>query len=47
MIAGLYIVATNGMKSLPLSPWQGLGVLALWAFGAVTLGTLFLRFRDA
>jgi ABC-2 type transport system permease protein len=47
MIAGLYIVATTGVKSLPLSPWQGLGVLALWAFGAVALGALFLRFRDA
>jgi ABC-2 type transport system permease protein len=47
MIAGLYIVATNGVQSLPLSPWQGLGVLALWAFGAVALGALFLRFRDA
>ena len=45
--AGLYIVAANGVRSLPLSPWQGLGVLALWAFGAVTLGALFLRFRDA
>ena len=47
VIAGLYIVAANGVRSLPLSPWQGLGVLALWAFGAVTLGALFLRFRDA
>lgn len=47
MIAGLYIVATTGVRSLPLSPWQGLGVLALWAFGALALGALFLRFRDA
>jgi ABC-2 type transport system permease protein len=47
MIAGLYIVATTGVNSLPLSPWQGLGVLALWAFGALALGALLLRFRDA
>jgi ABC-2 type transport system permease protein len=47
MIAGLYIEATTGMKSLPLTPWQGVGVLALWAVGALLLGGLLLRFRDA
>jgi ABC-2 type transport system permease protein len=47
MIAGQYIEATSGMKSLPLTPWEGIGVLALWAFGALLLGALLLRFRDA
>lgn len=47
MTAGLYIQATVGVKSLPLTPWQGLGVLALWTAGALTLGALVIRFRDA
>jgi ABC-2 type transport system permease protein len=47
MTAGLYIQATTGLQSLPLTPWQGLGVLALWALGALVLGTLALRLRDA
>jgi len=47
MSAGLYIQATVGVRSLPLTPWQGLGVLAAWAFGALFLGALVLRFRDA
>jgi len=47
MIAGMYIEDTAGVGSLPLTPWQGLGVLALWAAGALLLGGLLLRFRDA
>jgi ABC-2 type transport system permease protein len=47
MTAGLYIQATVGVQALPLSPWQGLGVLAAWAFGALLLGALALRLRDA
>ena len=47
MTAGLYIQATVNLRSLPLTPWQGLGVLALWAAGALILGGLVLRFRDA
>jgi ABC-2 type transport system permease protein len=47
MIAGLYIQATVGVRALPLTPWQGLGVLALWAAGALILGGLVLSFRDA
>jgi ABC-2 type transport system permease protein len=47
MTAGLYIQATMGLRSLPLTPWQGLGVLALWAFGALALGAAVLRLRDA
>jgi ABC-2 type transport system permease protein len=47
MTAGLYIQATVGLHALPLTPWQGLGVLALWAAGSLILGGLVLRFRDA
>jgi ABC-2 type transport system permease protein len=47
MTAGLYIQATVNLRSLPLTPWQGLGVLALWAAGGLLVGALVLRFRDA
>jgi ABC-2 type transport system permease protein len=47
MTAGLYIQATTDLRSLPLSPWQGLGVLAAWAAGALLAGGLLLRLRDA
>jgi ABC-2 type transport system permease protein len=47
MTAGLYIQVTVGVKTLPLTPWQGLGVLAAWAFCALLLGGLLLRLRDA
>jgi ABC-2 type transport system permease protein len=47
MTAGLYIQATTNVAALPLTPWQGLGVLALWAAGALLAGGLLLRFRDA
>jgi ABC-2 type transport system permease protein len=47
MTAGLYIQATVGVRSLPLTPRQGLGVLAAWAAGALLLGGAVLRLRDA
>ncbi len=47
MSAGLSIQATAGLRSLPLAPWQGLGVLALWAAGALLIGAAALRLRDA
>ena len=47
MTAGLYIQATTNVAALPLAPWQGLGVLAAWAAGALLAGGLLLRFRDA
>ena len=47
MTAGLYIQATTNLSTLPLTPWQGLGVLAAWAAGALLAGGLLLRFRDA
>jgi ABC-2 type transport system permease protein len=34
------------VHALPLTPWQGLGVLAPWAAGALILGGLVLRLRD-
>ena len=45
--AGLAIQATIGLRSLPIGPWGGLGVLALWAAGALLVGGLLLRLRDA
>jgi len=47
MTAGLYIQATTNLRTLPLTPWQGLGVLAAWAAGALLAGGLLLRWRDA
>ena len=47
MTAGLDIQTTTNLSSLPLTPWQGLGVLAAWAAGALLLGALVLHFRDA
>jgi ABC-2 type transport system permease protein len=47
MTAGLYIQATTDLRSLPLAPWQGLGVLAAWAAGALLAGGLLLCLRDA
>jgi ABC-2 type transport system permease protein len=47
MTAGLAIQATTGLRSLPISPWAGLGVLAAWAAGALLAGGLLLRLRDA
>jgi len=47
MTAGLAIQATTGLRSLPLSPWTGLGVLAGWAAAALLTGSLLLHLRDA
>ncbi len=47
MTAGLAIQDTTGLASAPISPWAGLGVLAAWAAGALVLGGLSLRLRDA
>ena len=47
MNAGLAIQATTGLRSLPISPWAGLSVLAAWAAGAMLAGGLLLRLRDA
>jgi ABC-2 type transport system permease protein len=45
--AGLDVEATIRLQNLPLTPWEGLGVVALWAAGALLLGALALKFRDA
>lgn len=45
--AVLDVKATIGVNSLPLTPWQGLGVVALWTAGALLLGALALKSRDA
>jgi ABC-2 type transport system permease protein len=45
--AGLDAQATIGVKSLALTPSQGLGIVALWAAGALLLGALVLKLRDA
>ena len=47
LTAGLDAQATIGLNGLPLTPWQGLSVVALWAAGALVLGALVLTFRDA
>ena len=47
MTAGLAVQATTGLRSLPISPWAGLGVLAAWATGSLALGGMLLRSRDA
>jgi ABC-2 type transport system permease protein len=47
MSAGLDIQATTNLNGQPLSPWAGLGVLALWAAAALITGGLLLRLRDA
>jgi ABC-2 type transport system permease protein len=45
--AGLDAQATIGLSSLPLTPWQGLGVVALWTAGALLFGAFALKSRDA
>jgi ABC-2 type transport system permease protein len=47
MTAGLAIQATTNLRSLPIGPWAGLGVLAAWAAAALLTGGLPLRLRDA
>jgi len=47
MNAGLYVQATEALNTLPLTPWQGLGVTAAWACGALLIGGLVLRLKDA
>jgi ABC-2 type transport system permease protein len=47
MTAGLAIQATTDLRSLPIAPWAGLGVLAAWAMASLLVGGLLLRLRDA
>ena len=47
LAAGTDSMAVTGLRALPLSPGQGLGVVAAWAAGALLLGGLLLARRDA
>lgn len=47
MSAGLAVQATTGLDRLPIGPWKGLGVLAIWAAVAMIGAALVLRLRDA
>jgi ABC-2 type transport system permease protein len=46
-MAGLNIQATTGLRTLVISPWSGLGVLAVWAAATLLAGGMLLRLRDA
>ena len=45
-IAGILVLYPDSPMS-PLTPWQGLGVLAAWATAGMVAAALTLRFRDA
>ncbi|GIF78418.1 ABC transporter permease [Asanoa siamensis] len=45
--AGLSIQHTLDVAALPIGPWPGLGVLALWSAGTLLLGGGLLHLRDA
>ena len=45
--AGLSVQASVDLDSLPIGPWPGVGVTALWAAGALAAGAVALRGRDA
>ncbi|WP_433291683.1 ABC transporter permease [Actinoplanes sp. CA-030573] len=44
--AGLTVLSTVDLDSLPIGPWAGLGVAAAWAFGALAAGALIVGARD-
>jgi ABC-2 type transport system permease protein len=46
-VAGLAIQDTTGLRNLVITPWAGLGVLAIWAAAAMLAGGLVFRYRDA
>jgi ABC-2 type transport system permease protein len=47
MTAGLAVQATTSPHSQVIAPWAGLAVLTAWAAGALLIGGLLLRLRDA
>lgn len=47
MTAGLTVQVTVGLDQQPLGPWEGLGVLGVWAAAAAVAGAAALQFRDA
>jgi ABC-2 type transport system permease protein len=46
MSAGLAIQATQNLSALPIKPWAGLGVLALWSLCLFVLGGTVMKRRD-
>jgi len=46
-VAGLTIQDTTGLRGLAITPWAGLGVLAIWAAAALVAGGIALKLRDA
>lgn len=46
MSSGLLIQETLDLGNRVLTPWEGLGVLGLWAAGALLAGGAVLRLRD-
>lgn len=46
MTAGLSVQTTVAVDRLPIGPWEGLGVVALWAGGALAAGGALLSSRD-
>jgi hypothetical protein len=54
-LAGMAIQSTtdrmlapfDGRNGMPIGPWQGLGVAFAWALGALVVGYVMLRARDA
>jgi len=45
--AGLTIQDTTGLHHLPIGPWGGIAVLAVWTVAALVAGGLVLRLRNA
>jgi len=46
-MAGLNVQATTGLHGLPIGPWGGMGVLAIWAAAILLAGGLTMQSRDA
>lgn len=47
MTAGLAVQGTTNPHAQVIAPWAGLGVLAAWAAGSLSIAGLLLRTRDA
>jgi ABC-2 type transport system permease protein len=47
MDAGLAIQRVGELSGLPVQPWHGLGVLGLWAAGALVVAGVLMARRDA
>jgi ABC-2 type transport system permease protein len=47
MTAGLAVQATERLQGMPIGPWPGLGVFALYAAAALALGAILFVARDA